>query len=92
MIQTDTNLGRVEEEWIEARKFSKGLADNLDEKFQEQTEIKIVVWKRLNYQEDAHYECIEVSKMPYQKIVKKKVVRSSINNMSFGSSTHWQLE
>ena len=54
------------------------------EKFQEMTEIKIVIWKRLNYQEDAHYECIEVTKIPFQNFVKWQIVQCSVNNFPFG--------
>ena len=90
--KTLTFIGRVDEEWSNARKYSKELAINLEEKFQDLTKVKIVIWKRLNYQADAHYECIEVIKIPFQKNVKRRIVRSSLNNLSFGGPFHWRLE
>ena len=90
--KTLTYTGRVDEEWSNARKYSKELAINLEEKFQDLTKVKIVIWKRLNYQADAHYECIEVIRIPFQKNVKRRIVRSSLNNLSFGGPFHWRLE
>ena len=90
--KTLTFTGRVDAEWSNARKYSKELAINLEEKVQDLTKVKIVIWKRLSYQADAHYECIEVIRIPFQKNVKRRIVRSSFNNSSFGGPFHWRLE